>query len=121
MEGQYRAAGHGRLIIAATTPTQRVGADSSFFADNAYIDRGISGQTTPQMLVRFRPDVIALKPAAAVIRAEINDIVDCYSHMADERKGLEKRFSEDGVHPNMAGYKVMEPLVQDAIKRALSQ
>jgi lysophospholipase L1-like esterase len=167
-------------------------ADSSFFADNAYVDRGISGQTTPQMLVRFRPDVIALRPAAVVILAGINDIaentgpialedifgnivsmvqlartndiavvlssvlpaydfpwrpglqpaerivqlnamitsyctannivyVDYYSRMVDERKGLQKRFSEDGVHPNLAGYRVMEPLVQDAIKRALSR
>ncbi|MEP6682356.1 MAG: SGNH/GDSL hydrolase family protein, partial [Parafilimonas sp.] len=48
--------------------------DSSFFADNPYIDRGISGQTTPQMLVRFREDVIDLKPAVVVILAGINDI-----------------------------------------------
>jgi len=45
-----------------------------FFADNPYINRGISGQTTPQMLVRFRQDVINLKPSAVVILAGINDI-----------------------------------------------
>jgi lysophospholipase L1-like esterase len=39
-----------------------------------YINRGISGQTTPQMLIRFRPDVIALKPTAVVILAGTNDI-----------------------------------------------
>lgn len=48
--------------------------DSAFFATNNYIDRGISGQTTPQMLVRFREDVIDLKPAVVVILAGINDI-----------------------------------------------
>jgi lysophospholipase L1-like esterase len=50
-------------------------ADSSFFK-NGYIGRGISGQTTPQMLVRFREDVINLKPAAVVILAGINDIAE---------------------------------------------
>lgn len=45
-----------------------------FFPGKSYIDRGISGQTTPQMLVRFRPDVIALKPKVVVILAGTNDI-----------------------------------------------
>lgn len=45
-----------------------------FFADKPYINRGISGQTTPQMLVRFRQDVIQLKPYAVVILAGTNDI-----------------------------------------------
>jgi lysophospholipase L1-like esterase len=45
-----------------------------FFAEKPYVNRGISGQTTPQMLIRFRPDVIALKPAVVVLLAGINDI-----------------------------------------------
>lgn len=45
-----------------------------FFPGKPYIDRGISGQTTPQMLLRFRPDVIALKPKVVVILAGTNDI-----------------------------------------------
>jgi len=45
-----------------------------FFPGKPYIDRGISGQTTPQMLIRFRPDVIALKPNVVVILAGTNDI-----------------------------------------------
>jgi lysophospholipase L1-like esterase len=45
-----------------------------FFPGRPYVDRGISGQTTPQMLVRFRPDVLALRPAAVVILAGTNDI-----------------------------------------------
>ena len=44
------------------------------FPGKPYIGRGISGQTTPQMLVRFRQDVIALKPAVVVILAGTNDI-----------------------------------------------
>jgi lysophospholipase L1-like esterase len=45
-----------------------------FFSGKPYINRGISGQTTPQMLVRFRADVIALQPAVVVILAGGNDI-----------------------------------------------
>jgi len=45
-----------------------------FFPGKPYIDRGIGGQTTPQMLIRFRPDVIALKPKVVVILAGTNDI-----------------------------------------------
>lgn len=166
--------------------------DSGFFADKPYIDRGISGQTTPQMLVRFRQDVIDLKPAVVVILAGTNDIaentgpvtlefilgniismaelakanqikvvlssvlpvydypwhpglqpapkisrlnamiksyciqqnivyVDYYNAMVDEEGGLDKKYTTDGVHPTLAGYKVMEPLVENAIKEALSR
>jgi lysophospholipase L1-like esterase len=165
-------------------------ADSAFFAGHSYINRGISGQTTPQMLVRFRPDVISLKPALVVILAGINDIaqntgpisledifgnivsmiqlaqankinvvvssvlpandfpwrpglkpadkivslnlmlssyckanhivyVDYYTKMADKQKGLDQRYSNDGVHPTLAGYKIMEPLIEEAIKQAI--
>jgi len=45
-----------------------------FFPGKPYFDRGISGQTTPQMLIRFRPDVIALQPKVVVILAGTNDI-----------------------------------------------
>lgn len=45
-----------------------------FFKENNYLGRGISGQTTPQMLLRFRQDVIALQPKAVVILAGTNDI-----------------------------------------------
>ena len=161
--------------------------DSSFFMNNPYVNRGISGQTTPQMLLRFRQDVIDLKPKVVVILAGINDIaentgpttleaifgnivsmaelakannirvvlcsvlpayafpwrpalqpvdkvvalnqmikayavkeklpyVDYFSAMADERKGLDKRYTNDEVHPTLAGYKVMEPQVEKGIK-----
>lgn len=165
-------------------------ADSNFFSGRPYFDRGISGQTTPQMLVRFRPDVIDLKPAVVVILAGINDIaqntgpmtpeqtfgnivsmvelakannikvvlcsvlpaydfpwrpglqpaekviqlnsmlqayaaknkivyVDYFTAMKDERNGLKAGLTYDGVHPTLAGYKVMEPLVEKGIKAAL--
>lgn len=48
--------------------------DSAFFENKSYINRGISGQTTPQMLLRFRADVIDLKPKVVVILAGTNDI-----------------------------------------------
>ena len=46
----------------------------AFFTDNGFIGRGIGGQVTAQMLVRFWPDVVALRPAAVHILAGINDI-----------------------------------------------
>ena len=166
--------------------------DSAFFADHPYVDRGISGQTTPQMLLRFRQDVIDLKPAVVVILAGTNDIagntgpvtleiilgnissmaelakannikvvlssvlpvydypwkpglqpaekiftlnkmikdfankngfvyLDYFTAMADERKGLRAGLGDDGVHPNLAGYKIMEPLVVKAIAVALGK
>ncbi len=49
-------------------------SNGGFFPGKPYINRGISGQTTPQMLVRFRPDVVALKPDLVVILAGTNDI-----------------------------------------------
>src|SRR5262245_49160261 len=47
---------------------------AEYFPSKPYLNRGISGQTTPQMLIRMRPDVIALKPKVVVILAGTNDI-----------------------------------------------
>lgn len=47
-----------------------------FFKENGYIGRGISGQTSYQFVVRFRPDVINLKPALVVINAGTNDVAE---------------------------------------------
>lgn len=158
-----------------------------FIKHKNYINRGISGQTTPQMLIRFRPDVINLKPSVVVILAGTNDIagntglstiemiewniasmseiakannikvvlssvlpvfdypwkkglqpaekivalnewiksyakannfiyLDYFSSMSDEQKGLKAEYTYDGVHPNLEGYKIMETLVEEAIK-----
>jgi lysophospholipase L1-like esterase len=54
--------------------TYPLAKDSEFFPGKPYINRGISGQTTPQMLVRFRQDVIDLHPRVVVILAGTNDL-----------------------------------------------
>lgn len=180
-----------RVVFMGNSITQGwIEADPDFFVGKSYINRGISGQTTPQMLVRFRPDVVNLKPKVVVILAGTNDIagntgpstlemiedniasmveiakannikvvlctvlpaydypwkprlnpaqkiidlnkwikeytdkneiicVDYFTPMADERNGLTKGYSEDGVHPNLTGYKVMEPLIEKSIAEAL--
>jgi lysophospholipase L1-like esterase len=161
-----------------------------FFKGKPYINRGISGQTTPQMLIRFRQDVINLQPKIVIILAGTNDIaentgpstlemvmdnlksmseiasendikvilasvlpafdypwnpglnsnikipklnemiknyckvnsityLDYFSGMTDGNNGLKPELTYDGVHPNEAGYKVMQPLVEDAISKAL--
>lgn len=64
-----------RIVFMGNSITEGwINQNKSFFADNKIINRGISGQTTPQMLLRFRQDVIDLKPAAVFILAGINDI-----------------------------------------------
>lgn len=55
-----------------------------FFAKHNFVDRGISGQTTSEMLVRFRKDVINLNPKAVVILAGINDIAENNGKMSHE-------------------------------------
>ncbi len=165
---------------------------AEYFPGKPYINRGISGQTTPQMLVRFRADVINLHPKVVVILAGTNDIagntgpttpeaiednftsmcelarannirvvlasilpaydypwkpgmqpvdkiaalntwlktyaaansaayLDYYSALQDERHGLPAKLSHDGVHPNPAGYAIMQPLAEQAIADALKQ
>ncbi len=51
-----------------------INSSSDFFSQNNYIDRGISGQTSPQMLLRFRADVLDLKPKAVLILCGTNDL-----------------------------------------------
>lgn len=166
--------------------------DPGFFEVNHFINRGIGGQTTPQMVLRFKQDVIDLKPSVVVILAGTNDIagntgpmtleqsrdniitmiqlaqvngikvvlssvipafdypwrpgldpatkivslnkmlkeyaeknnivyIDYFSAMVDEQNGLRKELGYDGVHPNLEGYKVMEPLAEKAIAEALKR
>lgn len=186
-------AGENRVVFMGNSITIGwIEWDPGFFKDKPYVDRGISGQTTPQMLVRFRQDVVDLKPAVVVILAGINDIaentgpstlemiegnlssmceiakannikvvlssvlpanifpwrrtinpaekvfdlnkwikeyaahnnlvyLDYYTTMVDEEMGLKKELTYDGVHPNLEGYKVMEPMAEKAIQEALSR
>jgi lysophospholipase L1-like esterase len=165
--------------------------DPEYFNKNAYIDRGISGQISPQLLIRFRQDVINLKPKAVIILAGSNDlagnkghvsnetilnniknmvelakknhikvilckylpvyeypwnknlkqvpeqiillnkeivayaeennftILDYFSPLVDDRNGQKAEYTTDGVHPNLAGYKVMEIVTDAAIKKTI--
>jgi lysophospholipase L1-like esterase len=185
------APGEVRVVFMGNSITEGWSRlDSGFFVGRPFINRGISGQTTPQMLIRFKPDVVNLKPEVVVILAGINDIagntgpstlemiednlssmveiaqankirvvlssvlpaydfpwrpgmepaenvvklndwikgytgthnciyLDYFTPMSDEKHGLKKEYTQDGVHPNLAGYKVMEPLAEEAIKKAL--
>jgi len=70
------AAGTRRVVFFGDSITEGWGPTGSerFFPGKPYVNRGISGQTTAQMLVRFRQDVLDLKPAVVVILAGTNDI-----------------------------------------------
>jgi len=73
-----------------------------FFEGKPYINRGISGQTTPQMLVRFRQDVIALQPKVVVILAGINDIAgntgpSSLEMISDNVKGMAELAHANGI------------------------
>jgi lysophospholipase L1-like esterase len=188
-----KKAGEKRIILMGDSITEFwLKIHPEFFEGKPYLDRGISGQTTPQMLIRFRPDVINLDPDVVVILAGVNDIagntgpttnekilgniismvelakansikvilcsvlpaadfnwrpndkaaetivelnqliksyasnqhimyVDYHSATADEKKGLPKVYSEDGVHPNLKGYQTMEPLLEQAIQKVLTK
>lgn len=82
--GRYRAEnatvappapGEDRVVFMGDSITDAWGRKyGKFFPGKPYINRGIGGQTTPQMLIRFRPDVLALKPKVVVILAGTNDI-----------------------------------------------
>lgn len=186
-------AGRPRVVLLGNSITKAwPKADSAFFAGSRYelVGRGISGQTSPQLLVRFRQDVIDLHPVAVVLLAGINDIagntgpydpqatfnniqsmaelaqahgirvilcsvlpaydfpwrpglapapkvlavnqqikdyaarhrctyLDYHAAMADERQGLPAALATDGVHPTLAGYRLMEPLLEQAVAKAL--
>jgi lysophospholipase L1-like esterase len=67
------AKGENRVVFMGDSITDGWKLDQ-YFPGQPYVNRGISGQTTPQMLLRFRPDVIDLKPKVVVILAGTNDI-----------------------------------------------
>ena len=79
-----QAAGETRVVFLGDSITEGWGMKATatspgrgeFFPGKPYVNRGISGQTTPQMLVRFRQDVIDLKPRVVVLLAGTNDIAE---------------------------------------------
>ncbi len=73
----HAAAGERRVVFYGDSITDAWGRrpqTGDFFPGKPYVNRGISGQTTPQMLVRFEQDVVRLRPAAVVILAGTNDV-----------------------------------------------
>jgi lysophospholipase L1-like esterase len=80
-QGEQRVVFYGDSITDAWGRRPDTG---EFFPAKPYVNRGISGQTTPQMVVRFRQDVINLRPAAVVILAGTNDVAGNTGPMAPE-------------------------------------
>ena len=71
------AAGQPRVVLMGDSITEEwLRLRPDFFSSNGYVGRGISGQVSAQMLVRFRQDVIDLKPAVVVINAGTNDVAE---------------------------------------------
>lgn len=84
-----------------------VRSNPEFFSKNSFIGRGISGQTTPQMLVRFVPDVIGLNPKAVVILAGTNDIAgntgaSTVKMITDNFKAMAQLASANGIEVILA-------------------
>lgn len=70
-----KQSGEKRIVLLGDSITEFWSQiQPEFFDNTSYINRGISGQTTPQMLIRFRPDVLDLHPDVVVILAGVNDI-----------------------------------------------
>jgi lysophospholipase L1-like esterase len=97
------AAGEQRVVFYGDSITDGWGrrpGTGTFFPGKPYVNRGISGQTTPQMVVRFRQDVIDLHPAAVVILAGTNDIAGNTGPMTPEMTEDNFRSMADLAHAN---------------------
>ncbi|MGA2099872.1 MAG: SGNH/GDSL hydrolase family protein [Candidatus Sulfotelmatobacter sp.] len=187
-------AGESRVVFVGDSITDYWKL-ADYFPGKPYFNRGIDGQTTPQMLVRFRQDVIDLHPAVLVVLAGTNDVagvtghvrnedieanyssmaelarlhhihvvlasllpvnnytedakesfalrprerilslnawlknycaknglvyLDYFSAMVDDKGMLKRDLSDEGLHPNAAGYKIMAPLAEKAIAQAIA-
>jgi len=188
------AAGENRVVFVGDSITDYWKL-ADYFPGKPYINRGIDGQTTSQMLVRLRQDVIDLHPTVLVVLAGTNDVagvtgptrnedieanyasmaelarlhhirvvfasllsvnnytedakesfalrprerilalntwlkdfcaksglvyLDYFSAMVDDNGMLRRDLSDEGLHPNASGYKIMAPLAEKAIARALA-
>ena len=98
--------GESRVVFLGDSITQ--GWDlSAFFKGKPYVNRGIGGQTTPQILLRFRQDVLALKPEIVVILAGTNDLAEntgptTLGMIEDNLKSMAELARENGVRPIFA-------------------
>ena len=79
--------GENRVVFLGDEITEKWGEAGNLFAGKPYINRGIAGQASPQMLVRFRQDVIDLKPKVVVIQAGSNDIAGAAGPMTERMTG----------------------------------
>ena len=100
--GEQRVVFMGNSITEAWAPMF-----GELFPGKPYIGRGISGQTTPQMVVRFRQDVVALKPAVVVILGGTNDIAgntgpSSVSMIADNLRSMTEIAKANGIRVVLA-------------------
>ncbi|MGX1930363.1 SGNH/GDSL hydrolase family protein [Flagellimonas sp. 2504JD4-2] len=97
--------GEDRIVFMGNSITEGWSvANPQFFEGKPYINRGISGQTTPQMLLRFRQDVIALQPKVVLILAGTNDIAGNTGPMTlqqihDNILSMVQLAQSNGIHP----------------------
>ena len=102
------AAGDNRVVFYGDSITDAwINVVPDFFQGKPYLDRGISGQTTPQMLVRFRQDVIHLSPKVVVILAGTNDIAgntgpSTPEMVEDNFKSMVELARANGIQPVLA-------------------
>ena len=79
------AAGQPRVVLMGDSITEEwLRLRPDFFSSNGFVGRGISGQVSAQMLVRFRQDVIDLKPAVVVINAGTNDVAENHGPYSED-------------------------------------
>jgi len=108
-EEANRDAPRGAVVFMGDSVTEFWAQEHpDFFQENGYLCRGISGQTTSQMLVRFRADVIALQPRAVVILAGINDIAQNTGSIAVENTfgnivSMSELALANGIRPILCG------------------
>ena len=102
------SASESRVVFMGDSITELWDRDSGkFFATKGYLGRGIGGQTTPQMLVRFQQDVVALKPKVVVINAGTNDIAgntgpSSLEMIEDNLKSMTQIAAANGIHVVLA-------------------
>jgi lysophospholipase L1-like esterase len=102
------SASESRVVFMGDSITELWDRDSGkFFASKGYLGRGIGGQTTPQMLVRFQQDVVALKPKVVVINAGTNDIAgntgpSSLEMIEDNLKSMAQIAAANGIHVVLA-------------------